>query len=207
MDWFYAREGQRQGPVSEARLRELRAAGAVGPDDLVWRAGFPDWRPARDVPELGPTGAAAGMAGGPLPTRWLGAYVVIVGVLGAFSVAAALAELLTPRGWARQAGAGAVLYNLASGGLSIAVAVGLARRRAWAWLVNYWLFLVLPLVLLGLGVLVGLVLMVLFASVWRQATGMTPGAGLVGGALVTGALALWPILNIVYFRRRRHLFR
>jgi hypothetical protein len=59
-DWFYARQSsgtaspslQREGPVSERRLRELAQDGWIGPEDLVWRPGLPDWMAAREVPGL-----------------------------------------------------------------------------------------------------------------------------------------------------------
>lgn len=43
--------------VGPARLEELRAAvlsGGLGPDDLVWADGMPDWLPAGRVPALVP---------------------------------------------------------------------------------------------------------------------------------------------------------
>ncbi|MEV4175131.1 SPFH domain-containing protein [Nonomuraea sp. NPDC049709] len=46
--WFLGVDGERRGPFEEA---ELPAAGLT-PDTLVWRAGMPQWAPARDVPEL-----------------------------------------------------------------------------------------------------------------------------------------------------------
>lgn len=56
--WFYTasrgdgQPGDRQGPVSEARLRELIREGWVGPDDLVWMANLADWTPVTEIPGL-----------------------------------------------------------------------------------------------------------------------------------------------------------
>ena len=50
--WFYARDGQRQGPVSSETIRHLRAANGITGESLVWRQGMVDWTPLRDVPEL-----------------------------------------------------------------------------------------------------------------------------------------------------------
>jgi len=49
MLWYYAKGNQRFGPVEEAELRRLLAAGSVQRSDLVWREGLPDWRPAGDL--------------------------------------------------------------------------------------------------------------------------------------------------------------
>ena len=45
MDWYYATDGRRHGPVSEARLGELLRAGDINHETWVWRAGFANWRP------------------------------------------------------------------------------------------------------------------------------------------------------------------
>lgn len=66
--WYYALRGQeRQGPVTEADLRGLIAAGTVGPGDLVWCEGMPSWQAVRDVPALAPS-AASIPAPQPVPT-------------------------------------------------------------------------------------------------------------------------------------------
>ena len=57
MLWYYARNDQRFGPVEEAELRRLAAAGQLSPTDLVWRQEFPDWRRAGEVEGLFPLGA------------------------------------------------------------------------------------------------------------------------------------------------------
>lgn len=56
-DWYYARNGERQGPVPRAKLAQLARDGWLTADDLVWTSGMPAWAAAGDVPEL---------AGGPL---------------------------------------------------------------------------------------------------------------------------------------------
>jgi uncharacterized protein DUF4339 len=53
--WFLARDGQQFGPISEAEMAKLVELGHLQPTDLLWRDGFPDWRPALVVfPPLGP---------------------------------------------------------------------------------------------------------------------------------------------------------
>ncbi|TDD07160.1 SPFH domain-containing protein [Nonomuraea diastatica] len=46
--WYLGVDGEQRGPFGEAGL----AAAGLTPDALVWRAGMPQWTPARDVPEL-----------------------------------------------------------------------------------------------------------------------------------------------------------
>ena len=45
--WFYARDGERHGPVPHDQLHRLAAEGTLRPNDLVWRDGMPQWQPAQ----------------------------------------------------------------------------------------------------------------------------------------------------------------
>ncbi len=67
VEWFYAQENQRFGPVSAAELKALADAGKLRPEDLVWREGMDGWVPARRVKGLfeteGPTAAHTSVAG------------------------------------------------------------------------------------------------------------------------------------------------
>ena len=45
MNWYYAHDGQQQGPVSEEQLATLVRTGVIGASNLVWRDGLPDWGP------------------------------------------------------------------------------------------------------------------------------------------------------------------
>lgn len=47
--WYLAREGQQFGPISDAELAKFIELGHLQPNDLLWREGFPDWRPAMVV--------------------------------------------------------------------------------------------------------------------------------------------------------------
>ena len=44
--WFFASQGQQQGPYPEAQLREFIARGTVGADTLVWTEGMAAWQKA-----------------------------------------------------------------------------------------------------------------------------------------------------------------
>jgi hypothetical protein len=51
-NWYYAKGGQQQGPVSEAELKRLAEAGQLQRGDLVWHEGLANWQEAGTVPEL-----------------------------------------------------------------------------------------------------------------------------------------------------------
>lgn len=50
--WFFASNGQQQGPYPEAQFRDLIARGAVTPQTLVWSEGMAGWQKAGEVPGL-----------------------------------------------------------------------------------------------------------------------------------------------------------
>jgi len=52
--WYAAIGGERSGPYSDERLRELIAAGSVRADTLVWCEGMREWAKAAEVPGLFP---------------------------------------------------------------------------------------------------------------------------------------------------------
>lgn len=49
IEWYIARDGQQHGPLSDIEMRKFVELGHLRPTDLVWRQGFPDWRPAPAV--------------------------------------------------------------------------------------------------------------------------------------------------------------
>jgi hypothetical protein len=59
--WYLARDGQQYGPLSDPELAKFVELGHLQPTDLLWREGFPDWRPALVV--FPPAAGAAGPAG------------------------------------------------------------------------------------------------------------------------------------------------
>jgi hypothetical protein len=56
--WFFAAQGQQEGPFPEAQFRSLIARGTVTSDTLVWTDGMTGWQRAGDIPGLAP-GAAS----------------------------------------------------------------------------------------------------------------------------------------------------
>jgi hypothetical protein len=72
-NWFYAANGQQQGPFEDAQLHDLIAQGTVRPDTLVWTEGMAGWQKAAEVPGLMPSGGPPSLPmGGPPPTMGAG---------------------------------------------------------------------------------------------------------------------------------------
>jgi len=51
-EWYYAVDGDRQGPISAAELKNLAEAGNLKQGDLVWKEGMTDWAPAKSIKGL-----------------------------------------------------------------------------------------------------------------------------------------------------------
>lgn len=72
--WFIAREGEQHGPLNESEMQLFVDRGYLRATDLVWRQGFPDWRPAFSVfpPKSQPTQPPAATPAAPTaPNRTL----------------------------------------------------------------------------------------------------------------------------------------
>ncbi|WGK65922.1 SPFH domain-containing protein [Croceiramulus getboli] len=50
--YFYATNGQQQGPVSFDQLRALFASRTINKDSLIWKQGMDTWKPLQEVTEL-----------------------------------------------------------------------------------------------------------------------------------------------------------
>lgn len=50
--WFYAKDGSRNGPISETELLALVRAGQLESSDLVWNEQLESWTPLRQIPRL-----------------------------------------------------------------------------------------------------------------------------------------------------------
>jgi hypothetical protein len=49
IQWFIARDGKQHGPLSDVEMRKLLELGHLRQMDLIWKQGFPDWRPVASV--------------------------------------------------------------------------------------------------------------------------------------------------------------
>src|SRR4051812_34160995 len=101
MDWYYAKDGQRLGPVTAEDLAQLLRSGVITPDSLVWHAGMGDWQTYRTAtgmpPVPGATMAPGGFAYAEFGIRFLAYLIdgVIVGLIQAavvFSLAMPMAS-------------------------------------------------------------------------------------------------------------------
>jgi hypothetical protein len=45
VNWYYAHNGQQQGPIAESQLETLAQQGVIAPSTLVWREGMAQWQP------------------------------------------------------------------------------------------------------------------------------------------------------------------
>lgn len=59
MSWYFARGGNRLGPVPREELQRRAQAGELLPGDLVWTQGMEQWQAASSVPGLFPDGYVA----------------------------------------------------------------------------------------------------------------------------------------------------
>lgn len=50
--WYYAKQGQRFGPISFENLKQLGVSGKITSTDLIWRTGMANWTPAGKVEGL-----------------------------------------------------------------------------------------------------------------------------------------------------------
>lgn len=50
--WFYARDGERQGPVTTETMRHLLQAEAIDGDSLVWSQGMDGWAPLNSIEQF-----------------------------------------------------------------------------------------------------------------------------------------------------------
>lgn len=75
--WYFAANGQQQGPYPDTQFRDLIARGAVNAQTLVWSEGMAGWLRAGEVPGL------MGGSGGPPPMVPPGGAVMGAGGYGA----------------------------------------------------------------------------------------------------------------------------
>ena len=55
MTWYYVKDGEAAGPISDAELLSKLRLGRILPTTLVWRSGLSEWQPAGDVaPQMTP---------------------------------------------------------------------------------------------------------------------------------------------------------
>ena len=51
-EWYYAKDGEKHGPVSTPQLKQLASAGHLQPDDQIWQEGMDGWAKASQAKGL-----------------------------------------------------------------------------------------------------------------------------------------------------------
>ncbi|PWV15681.1 putative endosomal trafficking protein RME-8 [Trypanosoma cruzi] len=51
-EWYYTRDGAKQGPISYIRLKQLYEEGEIKTDTKVWAQGLSGWKELKEVPQL-----------------------------------------------------------------------------------------------------------------------------------------------------------
>lgn len=51
--WHIVVDGQQQGPYTGAQIRQFLDTGSLDAESFIWKEGFDDWMPIKNVPELG----------------------------------------------------------------------------------------------------------------------------------------------------------
>jgi hypothetical protein len=52
VDWYYVKDGERVGPVTDAQIRELIGSSQLTSDDFVWKPGLEAWKRASEIESL-----------------------------------------------------------------------------------------------------------------------------------------------------------
>ena len=69
-EWYYARNGQRFGPIPDSELQSAIHRGDLQPDDLVWTEDMAEWEPATILQGVTwPQGGMSVRPGPPAPPR------------------------------------------------------------------------------------------------------------------------------------------
>jgi hypothetical protein len=50
--WHVIIDGKEQGPLTKAQVLEYLRHGMLAGSDLIWRPGFPDWKPVSELGEF-----------------------------------------------------------------------------------------------------------------------------------------------------------
>ena len=74
MEWYYAENNERRGPITEAEFNELIRTERIGPATQVWRAGWENWKPLGEAGVLAAGVARCVECGQTFPTGEMLAY-------------------------------------------------------------------------------------------------------------------------------------
>lgn len=188
MNWYYAKNGAQQGPISLEDMKSRIAMGEIGDSDLAWREGMSDWMPVGTIAELKPAPPApAEDRGFAAPATSTPAYAPTSSPAQSpaatqepyRSPAAAPAQGVQPMAHAQPPSQGLAIASLICGILSL---IGCC---AW--------FLMIPL---GL---VAIILGVIALSKAKGDPARYSGKGMATTGIITGILGLIASAIVAYF--------
>lgn len=211
--WYYMKDGQQCGPVSEAALIDLFHQGALGASTRVWTRGMEDWHEASTVNALAPAVLPPLRREPPLAPQSLsrerptsvavfGILNIVFGSLGLLCMAFGLiARFVWPdvmnhedsdTPWTLLSGA----VGFACSMLLIVVGIGLLYLKRWAriWCLGYgWFAIVWSLI----GMVNSMWAIKSVASEYPQMA-VAGGIGVLFGGLVC---LVYPALLVIFMQR------
>jgi hypothetical protein len=202
-EWYYVKDGQRYGPVPQAKLIELLQEKTLGPATLVWTRLMGNWREASTIDFSAPPVALHPFRPErPAPVTVFGILNIVFGSLGLLCAPLELIVILAmPQVVNLPTGARASLLFSAPVGfgcsvLLIVVGIGLLYLRAWArvWCLGYGWFAIV-------WGIVGMVVHVGFVTSGDYGYSHDAIAAMVGGVIGVLAGLVYPILLVVFMRR------
>ena len=211
--WYYVKDGQQCGPVSEVALIDLLNQGTLGPTTRIWTQGMDDWREASAVEGLIAGTSPLLQGGPPLAAQSLrperptavtvfGILNIVFGSLGLLCVPVGLIAIFAMPNAMNTAGSNTV-WMLLSGVVGLActiflivVGIGLLYQKAWARtgsLVYGWFAIIWGIIGAGLNI------WLMTSRVEAYSPSIIPS--MIGG--VFGGLIglIYPILLIIFMRR------
>lgn len=212
--WYYMKNEQQYGPVSEPCLVELFRTRTLEPDAQVWTEGMEDWCPASSISELTPSISSAlqimatttpqsFIPERPTSVTVFGILNIIFGSLGLICTPFGLLAVFAIPNTMNPSGSALVWLLLSTtigflcAMLLLTVGIGLLYQKAWAriWCLGYGWFAILWGVI-GMGVNVGLTVSGAYGYRQDNIPGVIGGfcGGLIG--------FIYPILLVVFMRKQ-----
>jgi hypothetical protein len=121
--WYYARNGQRFGPVTDEQLKELATSGQILPVDSIWKEGMDKWAPASNLkglfPDAAPNMPPPPPPSAPVPPPIGGPLDTKNRLLLGYRIALAMAAISAFLPWAQASGSASFMGNVNSASASV----------------------------------------------------------------------------------------
>ncbi len=211
--WYYVKDGQQCGPVSEAGLIDLLHQGTLGPATRVWTQGMEDWHEASTINALVPA-VLPPLQGEPPPAAQsfrperptsvtvFGILNIVFGSLGLLCMPVGLFAILAMPNAMNTAGSNTV-WMLLSGVVGLActifliiAGIGLLYLKAWARkgsLLYGWFAIIWGII----GVAFNVCFMT--SSMGGSAERVVPSV--IGGVCAGSIGLIYPVLLVIFMHR------